>query len=467
MDLEPAYTLYIRLPFARGDFVDPPAVNWDSSKDERLWNILSGVSKTEIDWDAIAAEFDVTVDFLLRQVTYLTERHASQVRAQMQMRKATTAGKRGSAAPSPVPPGSESTTATAAEMRRVGSAGGYPRAPSSLSIRKDAGVPTGKQAAPFASGGRPQVSRASSSGNSTQQKRGTTAGASALRQQGVDVSGQRKRLSSLPIVTTPTSATRPPRREEDDDGDDEDPQDDEQSPGPAESSSGSSSRSSSPAQSRIIRRPPRFTATSGNTGGAGVGGGVAAKPVDGLATADGAVSPDEDDDDAEPAFLPFSGGQYSDPSATLRGDPRDMVAARRGGGAPLPPSTPKARRIASLGQSQTSDSSASSTALVNRSPAQEARNVAPLSPRRTAELSGRAAARAKGKGHGLSNHGSDGGTPSMGSSFSDLDDASVTQSALEEALASNMQADNTIGSRMSVALGRALGSRYLPRSNRP
>lgn len=465
MDPEPAYTLYIRLPFARGDFVDPPAVNWDSSKDERLWNILSGVSKTEIDWDAIAADFDVTVDFLLRQVTYLTERHASQVRAQMQMRKAT-AGKRGSAAPSPVP-GSESTTATAAEMRRVGSAGGYPRAPSSLSIRKDAGVSGGKQAVPFASGSRPQASRASSSGNTAQQKRGAAAGASTLRQQGADAGGQRKRLSSLPTVTTPTSATRPPRHEEDDDGDDEYPQDDDQSPGPAESSSASSSRSSSPAQSRIIRRPPRFTATPGGAGGAGAGGGVAVKPADGLSAADGAVSPDEDDDDAEPAFLPFSGGQYSDPSATLRGDPRDLVAARRSGGAPIPQTTPKGRRIASLGQSQTSDSSASSAALVIRSPAQDGRNIGPISPKRTAELSGRAGSRAKGKGHGLSNHGSDGGTPSMGSSFSDLDDASVTQSALEEALASNMQADNTIGSRMSVALGRALGSRYLPRSNRP
>jgi len=39
-------------------------------------------------------------------------------------------------------------------------------------------------------------------------------------------------------------------------------------------------------------------------------------------------------------------------------------------------------------------------------------------------------------------------------------DASVTQSALEEALASRMQ-DGTIGSRMST-LGQAIRSRYLP-----
>lgn len=71
MDGEPSYTVYIRLPFPRGDFVDPPPVSnpslcrnipspiltdvpphqvkWDASKDESLWRILSGVAKTEID----------------------------------------------------------------------------------------------------------------------------------------------------------------------------------------------------------------------------------------------------------------------------------------------------------------------------------------------------------------------------------------------------------------------------------
>ncbi|EQB59247.1 hypothetical protein CGLO_00402 [Colletotrichum gloeosporioides Cg-14] len=48
----------------------------------------------------------------------------------------------------------------------------------------------------------------------------------------------------------------------------------------------------------------------------------------------------------------------------------------------------------------------------------------------------------------------------MGSSFSDLDDASVTQSALEEALASKMQ-DGAIGSRFSIS--QAFRSRYMPK----
>lgn len=46
----------------------------------------------------------------------------------------------------------------------------------------------------------------------------------------------------------------------------------------------------------------------------------------------------------------------------------------------------------------------------------------------------------------------------MGSSFSDLDDASVTQSALEEAVANEMAPG--VASRMS-SLSQALRSRYL------
>ena len=54
----------------------------------------------------------------------------------------------------------------------------------------------------------------------------------------------------------------------------------------------------------------------------------------------------------------------------------------------------------------------------------------------------------------------------MGSSFSDLDDASITQSALEEALMSNLGntvTTNTVASRVSgigQALGMGLRGRY-------
>lgn len=44
------FTVFIRCPFPRGDFVDPSPVNWDSGKDQTLWDILSRTSKgREID----------------------------------------------------------------------------------------------------------------------------------------------------------------------------------------------------------------------------------------------------------------------------------------------------------------------------------------------------------------------------------------------------------------------------------
>jgi len=114
------------------------------------------------------------------------------------------------------------------------------------------------------------------------------------------------------------------------------------------------------------------------------------------------MSPDTIDSDDEPAFMPVL---HQDPSATLRGDPRNI--ARKTGHANAN------KRQVDL--SQTSDSSASSTPA-SAAPRRDVhvrgdRPVGPLSPRRTAELAG------TGRGSGK---GSD-GTPSMGSSFSDLD----------------------------------------------
>ncbi|KAK6580759.1 hypothetical protein PZA11_006995 [Diplocarpon coronariae] len=256
MSSDPTYTVFIRLPFPRGDFIDPPSVEWDASKDKALWKILSKASKnSDIDWNELATRFEVTLAFLLQQAAWLYERQLLQVRAQM--RKVGVS--RGSAAPSPVP----------------------------------------------------------------------------------------------------------------------------------------------------------WTTQLG--------------------------SPDPvDSGDDEPAFMPI---QHQDPSATLRGDPRNI--ARN-----MPHANTATKRTVDLGVlSQTSDSSASSTPATELAKKNAMRGVGdrpigPLSPRRTVELSG------QGKGSGK---GSD-GTPSMGSSFSDLDDASVTQSALEEALASNMQAGGGMASRMSQAL---------------
>ncbi|KAK0729720.1 hypothetical protein B0H67DRAFT_559443 [Lasiosphaeris hirsuta] len=429
---EPNYVIYVRLPFERGSFDDPLKVNWDEQKSEYLWSAISD-SQTYIDWNSLAAQFKVSVEFLLQMAAFLTERHTSQLKAQM--RKAATA--HGSNAPSPVPgaePAGYPGFPTAEIMRRTGSGGG--RTHSALSIRKDSPLPRNDipVAGPSAKTGipmRPQVSRNSSAGTAVVTQNQLNAKNVAR----ADNASRRPRLPSI-ATAQPSSpfgyddADDPPR-----------------SPSPVASTSSSSSSSESPVQSRIIRRPPRFQPSSAGGDGPGDLG-------------------DDDEDEAEPAFLPYqppslaqqrgstylaSGSSGQDLGATLRGDVRDF--ARR-----LPRDEGKGKELAA--QSQTSDSSTSSAAMVPRrgaAGAGERKPPGPLSPRRTAELAG-------AKGRGVSREGSD-GTPSMGSSFSDLDDASVTQSALEEALASRMQ-DGTIGSRMST-IGQAIRSRYLPKANKP
>ncbi|GKU15257.1 unnamed protein product [Fusarium langsethiae] len=371
---EPTYTVFVRVPIPRGDFVDPPPVNWDPVKDEALWKILSGAAKKQIDWDEIADRFEVSVDFLLQQVAWLTERHASQVRAQV--RKAT-AAVRGSG-PSPVPSGE--------------SAGpGHQRAHSALSFRRDspmsrneAGSGTGT---PLHSSMRPLVTRNTST-NTTVLRDMT--GAPASPRPGVGIAsrtGDRRRLSSLPITSVPDKSPEQAAQPE------PSPEERSPSPGPAEDSSPTSSDDESvPAQSRIIRRPPRFQ-----------------QP-------DGGQYEDDDDDESEPAFQPYtspsSKTSAQDLSSTLKGTGRGSGKRHhRGHGKPT------------IHKSNTSDSSASSAAMIQKpdktDKSTEQRTPGPLSPRRTSELAGRSPG---GKDKGYSREGSD-GTPSMGSSYSDLDES--------------------------------------------
>lgn len=183
----------------------------------------------------------------------------------------------------------------------------------------------------------------------------------------------RRRLSSLPIASPVAKSpdVQEPLRSP--------------SPGPAEPSSSSSDDDDSlPAQSRIIRRPPRFQQKEQGK----------------------SYDDDDDDDESEPAFQPYRAA--ADQSAA-----QDLASTLRGDSI-----TRKGSRKDTIHHSQTSDSSVGSGAPVQRQgKAREQRPPGPLSPRRTAELSGKSPS---GKSRGYSREGSD-GTPSMGSSFSDLD----------------------------------------------
>lgn len=317
------------------------------------------------------------VDFLLKQVDYLTERHASQVRAQV--RKATAAAKGGSSAASPVP-GSDS----AAGIR---------------SIRRDSHAPRYEGSGPgtpLHASVRPAVSRNAS--GATAVIRDTGAWASSPASSGRIPSGtrggdqtRRRGLSSLAVKSS-TERPSPPAGESDprSNTNQEDPER-SLSPEPAAPSSTTTSEDeSSPAQSRIIRRPPRTQNHESTNAYA-----------------------DDEDDESEPAFQPYKpptgSGQASaqDLGSTLRGDARPSAFKR------------PARALGRdqrVHHSQTSDSDTGSTTGPSSRPLkpQDTRAAGPLSPRRTAELAGRSPG---GKG---SREGSD-GTPSMGSSYSDLD----------------------------------------------
>ncbi|KAI1654128.1 hypothetical protein F4813DRAFT_372510 [Daldinia decipiens] len=409
---EPTYTVFVRLPFPRGDFVDPPPTNWDSTKDEVLWSIVSRPYKTEIDWNDIANQFGVTVDFLLQQITWLSNHRTSQI--QTQLRRAATASKGSAPSPQPRPDGMFS----AELMRRTGSGDRSVRAPSALSIRKDSPLPRNDGSVPgtpMRSTPRPTATRMSSSNTAVHTNRNLVNSGKAPVKSNVDP--QRHRLSSLPIATSV-----------DDDNDNENQNTEPTSPGPTESSdSATSSSSSSPAQSRIIRRPPRFQGTD-------------AAPSSFADDED-----DDEDDDGEPAFLPYQlqadggGSAQHDLSATLRGNPsRDYVKRHAA-----------AKGSTRFHRSQTSDSS-SSTAPSGLSSSRTGAGGAPVSPRKATETVGRSPGARYSKN-------SDSGTPSIGSSFSDLDDTSVTQSAMEEVIASQIQ-HGTISSLINATFR----SRYLP-----
>ena len=200
----------------------------------------------------------------------------------------------------------------------------------------------------------------------------------------------------------------------------------ETSPSAIASDSSSSSSSSDDApqpmtRSRVFARRPRYSSSKA--------------PLNPLSDAD-------EEDEGSPPFLPFSDARPitppapTDPSSTLKISPKRPSSHR-------PPAALLTKpRAPNLPQTAHSSSSSvqSQPQSQNRPPQQNP--LSSLSPRQRR----------------IAKEGSE-GTPSMGSSFSDLDDASVTQSALEEALANEMT-HGSVASRMST-ISQALRSRYL------
>lgn len=316
-----------------------------------------------------SARFDVSLSFLLQQAAWLYERHFSQMRAQMKKLSPSTSSS------AIVPDSSSQLVGASSGATAIPTGSQGPRAPSSLSVRtRDSPTPTAVSG--FSGMIRPAgLSRTPSNRTVTQSKVSVPP---SPRQRTIKSSFRNSLINQNKV------APPPPEASEDD------------SPPAAETSDSSSSdegSSQSMARSQAFRRPPAFTRV------AGVGISLG--------------SDDEDDEEhSSGGFLPFAAGRKEDPAATLR-------------------SPPQKRTVASAAQlfSESSASSASSAApaAAVRTAEESGKNVEgkvtrqqqaskspadALSPRRRAELA-KLSPRMRKEGSE--------GTPSMGSSFSDLD----------------------------------------------
>lgn len=401
------YTVILRLPFPRGTFTDPEPVSWDATKDRALWKIISKASNSrDIDWEDIASRFEVGLGFLMQQAAWLYERHFEGVRVQMRrLAEGGGDGRDSKGALRKESPG-------LLQMSGAVGEGSGPSSPRSLA---------------------PGIERTPSSATLTQSRIGSAA-MPGLRQRAL-------RGSNSSQQRRPVAAKRAAEPEDED------------------ATAGSTSESEeesgpSMARSQAFRRAPVASnrpATSNRRT---------------LATlsSEGDASADDDDDDDDPessgGYLPFAAAApparettSADPAATIRGSPRRDNATLA---QPLRSKQPEHPHNDSSASSSSSAAQVPSTnpSRMNTHP-DPSQRPGPISPRHRAHLAHlsprqqRQAARAEGSE----------GTPSMGSSFSDLDDASVTQSALEEALMSDLRAGGasqagSLASRVS-GLGRA------------
>ncbi|KAK4609453.1 Autophagy-related protein 29 [Fulvia fulva] len=425
----PQYTVFIRLPFIRQGFEDPPPVQWDAAKDRKLWKIISAGKSSDLDWEGLSQDFAVDLQFLLMQAAWLSERHMERMKKQV-ARIAQGDGASSSGTGSAV---------GGLKMERGGSRNSRILPGSGLRRESPIGEPSGSPgtSTPQARG---TISRSPSTTTVTQSKVTGSTTATARQQPYL----QRAHRGS-------SGSGRKPQRLVTDSSRDDYDEDALEHEGRSESDS-DDEPVSAVARSQAFRRPL-----------------MARKPKSKLGTlaSDGDADGDDDDDDSGGCYLPFAAASKADPAATIRSSPKRTAATLAFATTTATSSKPKPTRENSTATTAT-DSSPSSSGMQRKLstdtegasdtpsgqhvPRQRSdRRPGPLSPRHRAQL---ASMSPGSKRDGIE------GTPSMGSSFSDLDDASVTQSALEDALMSNMrhQGGSTMASRMS-SLRDALGRR--------
>ncbi|KAJ5256662.1 hypothetical protein N7478_012766 [Penicillium angulare] len=383
------FTIFIRLPFPRYQFIDPPPVEWNAIKDQALWDILSRPSKGDnIDWKILADNFHVTLPFLLQQAAWLYDRQLSQVRAQM--RRFDQTAQSNSPSPSAA---SGSVTGSMALGGLTSKASNHGRRTSSTSTTTINQFRGSRD--PF------RAETPTTESNLNEQPR-----------ESFSYRPSTNKRDQPPLAPLPHSS---PLAE-------------------ADLSSSSSDSDSERDANSAAQRFRRFEEFSMHQVG---------------------LRDDENDEDDLPAFLPitreFENGRTDragqELSTTVRLDAERAAMGRRHAAA-RPSNHP-------AGSESSASSMSSGAPVVVRNESSRAGHASgTLGSPRVGDMPRIHPAKSNNSGRGTSD-----GTPSMGSSFSDLDDASVTQSALEEALMSNMQ-HGGMASRMST-ISQALRSRYL------
>ncbi|KAF2643454.1 hypothetical protein P280DRAFT_547597 [Massarina eburnea CBS 473.64] len=382
------FTALIRVPFSRGDFVEPPQVSWDASKDRSLWKVVSKSSKaSDLNWVELADNFDVPPAFLLQQAAWLYERHLDHVRAQLK--------KVGGSAPTPMSLDSTHTTMGGIPMKRIGSGGsGASRTLSVLSVRPKEG-PTSPEETGMPA---PSLSRTPSTTTITQSRA----------------------LVQNPSIRHQTS--QPRQKSEYGPGDqDVNPKTVEDSRSSLQSGSlfaqSSSSSNSSPSdsddenpakRSQLFKRPPRFRPQ---------------RPQRELLTYDEDIDEADEHDPGTRTTLPFA--KASATNEFSRATPLSNVHTGRSPGKinRVDVTSPAPRRVSTPSKT---GAGSSMTSSASDAPKGDLTSPGPLSPRHQASL---AKASPMGVGQRSGKEGSE-GTPSMGSSFSDIDDVLLPRSSL-------------------------------------
>jgi hypothetical protein len=381
------FTALIRLPFPRGSFVDPPQAQWDAEKDRQLWKVISKSSKTsDLNWVELASKFQVPPTFLLQQAAWLYERHFEHVRNQMKKVSGSTVTAATSGG------GSTLTPVGAVAMQRTGSGGAGPtRTTSALSGHRkhspSLGVQEAIEPAPALTR-TPSTTTITQSRAQTQQLPTRTLSARSAHRPNLARPAKDDRSIS-PGTVAHTTPQEPP--------------DSPEIPASPSSSSSSLSDTDHPAhRSQLFKRPPRFQQKR-------------PRELAPFAEGDGTQEGDEAESQGN-TMLPFASAARRSPGTSRQGIPEHnpRLADRQRGSTAAKQSSPHSQVTRETASSMTSSASASDAPSGPQAAAKS-----PVSP----NFNHRAAMANLGSPRAQALRRKEGseGTPSMGSSFSDID----------------------------------------------